>query len=286
NEKMEEESYSNGSYAGEYKSCLLEGRYLVSLSLINVFTFVIGQPVTAKLLWITYTTKKSTDILNCNLALFHNFLYLVCVLHLIFLFIYQKHQVDLLNIVLIYGQVGGSMNLCFICMERYVAVIYPTSYPLLKKYRWREICTVMVWLSSLSTAMMTTIATGNTCPLKKMVIKNIPFTVMLLATSLMVWCTVRITRALMKSSPGRDQLHPIKRKAFRIVCATTAMNLLCYIPVSVMQMFRIQDEYLFNCTLMPISILVLSAASVVHPLFYLYTKGKLFICLKGQKKAT
>lgn len=275
-----EEAYGNGSYAAEDEGCSMEGHYLVSLALINIFTFVIGQPVIAKLLWITFTANKSIDVLNCNLALFHNFQYLVCLLHLIFLFIHRQHQVELLQTLLIYGQVGGPLSLCFICLERYVAVIYPISYRLLKKYRCREVCAAMVWLCSLLAAMMAALAVDSLSSLTEKVIKSLPLAVMIVATQLMAWSSVRIARVLRKSSPGRDQAHPVKRKAFRTVCATTAINLLSYIPVSAMQSFRIYDKYLFNCVVTPISILLLSVASVVHPLFYLSTKEKLFVCVR------
>ncbi|XP_027892081.1 uncharacterized protein LOC114156064 isoform X2 [Xiphophorus couchianus] len=39
------ESYTNRSDSGGGEECLLEGRYLVTLALINVFTFVVGQPL-------------------------------------------------------------------------------------------------------------------------------------------------------------------------------------------------------------------------------------------------
>lgn len=267
------ESYTNRSDSGGGEECLLEGRYLVTLALINVFTFVVGQPVTAKLLWISFTANKAADILNCNLALFHSFLYLVYLLNLVFLFLYRRHQSALLSVVLSYSQVGGPMSLCFICMERYVAVLHPTAYPLLRSHRWREACAALVWLCSLSVAMTTTLVSDDTSSLSGAVIKSVPFAAMLILTHLMVWATARIARALRTSSPGRDRLHPVKRKAFRTVCATTAINLLCYIPVAAMQKFQIQDQQLFSCVLTPISILLLSAASVVHPLFYLSTKG-------------
>lgn len=276
---MEEDSHTNNSSSGADKGCLEEEGYLVSLALINVFTFIIGQPVTARLLWITFTARKSIDILNCNLALFYNFLYLAYMLHLIFLFVFQQQQSDLLNSLLIYSQVGGSMGLCFICMERYVAVIYPTSYPLLRKYRWREVCVGTVWLSCLSTFTLNTLAKDNISSLIQKMIKNIPPSVMLLMTVLMACCTVRMVRVLMKSSPGRDRLHPAKRKAFRIIWATTAINLLFYIPVALVQKLN-QDEIWSQCTLTPVLLLILSAASVVHPMFYLSTKGELFPCLK------
>lgn len=263
--------------------CGSEPGYVVSLALINLFTVAVGQPVNSRLLWVTSTSGRCTDVLNCNLALFHSFLYLVSGAHLLCLF--SLHCLELLRVLLIYAQTGGPMNLAFICVERYVAVLHPTRYPLLRKYRCREVGAVLVWLSSLSIAMMMSFAKVIS-PNAGTIVEYAPVLVMLLMTKLMVWCSVRITKALRKSGPGGDQLHPVKRKAFRTVVTTMAINLLCYIPVTVMQKLEFLDKRTFECMLTPVCVLVLAAASVVHPVFYLSTQRKLPTCFKGHKKST
>ncbi|KAF7211451.1 uncharacterized protein [Nothobranchius furzeri] len=262
----------SGSADGD-EVCRSDRGYITSLALVNAFTFTVGQPVTATLLCITFTSRKSVDILNCNLALFHNFLYLVCILHFIFLLSWQHRAQRLLQLLLVYAQIGGPMSLCFICLERYVAVIRPTSYPLLRRYRCREVGAVTVWVSSLCAAMVTILT--NNSPSTEWLMSAVPLGVMLLMTKLMVWGSISIARALRRSGPGRDELHPLKRKAFRTVCATTALNLLCYIPVALLLEFKLLARQTFQCWLTPVCFLVLSAASVVHPMFYLSTQGGL-----------
>ena len=53
-----------------------------------------------------------------------------------------------------YVIVGGPMTLSFICLEWYIAVVHPTSYPLLKRYRCREVCALSVWLLVLPIATL------------------------------------------------------------------------------------------------------------------------------------
>lgn len=249
------------------------------LSLIDIFTVLVGQPVIAALLWITFTSKKNIDILNCNLALFHNLQYFMLVFHLFVLFLLPHAQANLLKFVFVYAQIGGPMNLSFVCMERYVAVIHPTSYPLLKKYRWREVCVVTVWLFSVHSAFGNVFA-ENSSYIIDTSMQVIPISLMVFMTVLMVRFSVSVARALKRFGPGRNKMHPIKKRAFKTVCATSTIVLFCYIPVTFLQKLKFVNENAYYCVVMPCCILLLSFASVVHPLFYLSTQGKLFTCLK------
>lgn len=259
--------------------------YLTVLSLIDIIPFLAGQPVIAKLLWISFTSKKATDILNFNLALFHNLQYCISIVHLFVLFLLPEIQKEILNCLFVYAQIGGPMNLSFICMERYVAVIYPTSYPLLKKYRFREVCAVAVWFVSVPNVFLLAFSVDTPSSLSENINDIFPVSLMVAMTVMVVHFSVRIAQALKKSGPGRDKMHPGKRRAFKTVCATLCMALICYTPVTILQRFGSSDETLYHDVIIPLCVFLLSAASVVHPLFYLSTQGKLFSCLKREKKA-
>lgn len=254
--------------------------YLVALSLIDIIPLLVGLPVIGKLLWITFTSKKTTDILNCNLALFHSFHYLISILHLIVLFSLPRVQITILRFLFVYVQMGGPMSLSFICLERYVAVIHPTSYPLLTKYRFREVCAVTVWFFSLPTALATVLAAEASSALRENLLNILPIFVLVAMTAMMMRCTLCIARTLKNSGPGRDKLHPAKRRAFKTVCATSVSALFCYAPVTLLQRFKFVDEATYVWIVTPVCMLFLSAASVVHPLFYLSTQRRLFICSK------
>lgn len=271
---------SNGSQDRVTSTICEYPPYLIVLTLVDLLPFLVGQPVVAKLLWNTCTSKKAVDTLNFNLALFHYLHYWISIVHLNVMFLVPGFHKDILTFLFVYGQIGGPLSLGFICLERYVAVIYPTSFPLLKKYRFREDCVVSVWLCSLPFAFFRVLSFSQ---FRENMLDYLPLTWLTGMTIMLVHSSVSIMKALKKSGPGRKGMHPVKKRAFKTVTATLQIVVFCYAPVTVLQRFHF-DEALYTCVIVPVCIFLMSAASVVHPLFYLSTQGKVRPCLKRLKK--
>jgi len=272
---------TNSSNESDHRGrfCEFDKNMIVIASLVDVITLIMGQPVIIKLLLITFNSKKP-DILNFNLALFHNVQYLISICHLIALLMNSKHG-KIARFLLAYVQIGGPMGLCFICMERYVAVIHPTFYPSLKTYRCRELCALTVWFLSVPLASMTILSSGSPLSPSGVLWRYIPQSVMVLLVMMMVYCSARVARALTKCGPGKDEMHPVKKRALRTVLATSIITMCCYLPVTILQNIVSSLEGLNNCLFISIHLLCLSSASVVHPMFYLYTQGQLSAYLKA-----
>lgn len=245
-----------------------------SLGATDIITFLIGQPVISKLLWLTLTSKKDKDILNVNLAIFHNAQYFMSIFHLISIFVMPQIQMQILSFLLVYGELGGPLNLAFICLQRYVAVIHPTSYPVLKKYRCREIWALLVWTLSVPIAFANLFAGGDMPSIREDIITTVSFSATLLLAAVIIRFSVSIAKTLQKAGPGGEKLSPAKRRAFTVVCATSFVTVSFYIPVALLQKFRTIDAYTYDCIIKPVCMLLLSVASIVHPLFYLSTQGK------------
>lgn len=265
----------NGTNSSSNSACEFGRGQNMSLATADVITFLIGQPVITKLLWLTLTSKKDKDILNINLAIFHNFQYLLSVLHLICMFVMPQIQMQILSFLIVYGELGGPLNLAFICLQRYVAVIHPTSYPVLKKYRCREVWAVMVWMFSVPIAFAS-ILVGNDAmsSIKEDMINSVSFSVTVLLAIVIIRFSSSIALTLKKSGPGGEKLSPAKRRAFTIVCSTSLVTLCFYIPVALLQKIRTIDSYTYDCIVTPACVLLLSVAGIVHPLFYLSTQRK------------
>lgn len=281
--KMENLSSNATFNSSKADQCVFAPTHIAILSLIDIFTFIIGEAVAGKLLWIIFTSKKAIDILNCNLALFHTVHYFTSFVHLIFLFLLPQYQITLLKVLLTYTQTGGASSLVFICMERYIAVVYPTSYHLLNKYKFREMCALTVWLLTAVAVFISNLV--NIPSRTDVVLRTIPRFLMLLSCAMMIYFNRNILITLMKSAPEKDELHPAKKRAFLTIRATTFINLSCYIPTTILQMFIYLHQPAYDCSLIPLCMTLLSIASLGHPLFYLSTQRKLRLCLKREMKA-
>lgn len=258
--------------------------YMAALSVIDIATLVVGQPVMARLLWISWTSRKTTDILSLNLGVFHNVHYWICTVHLSLLHLRTSVHTKALRFLFVYGQVGGPMNLSFICMERYVAVIYPTSYPLLKKYRFREVCAAAVWVVSVPLSLISILAADAVSSPGIDVFGTLPFLWLMSTLVMVVHSSITIARALKKSGVGNAKMHPGKNKAFKTVLATMYLVMICYTPLTILQRLAFMD-LIKEVYSVPIGVCFLCVASVAHPLYHLSSQGKLFNFLKPKKKA-
>jgi len=256
-------------------NCTTDAPYIFSIMTTDVLTVLIGQPVMMRLLWIAFRAKKK-DFLNINLAFFHSLQYLLSTVHFFVALNQKESALHIVKFLSVYVLIGGPVSLSFICLERYVAVIHPASYPLLKTRRCREACVLSTWVLMLPAA----IVKGITHPDWKILmgaLDSLAFSVILFTICVIAWCNVAILKALRKSGPATDKLHPAKKRALRTVRAISIIVLLCYIPVTVTNLYRFLT-FTFYCVDVAVTIFFLSLASVAHPVFYLATTDPLFPC--------
>lgn len=259
--------------------------YVVMLSLIDIIPFLVGLPLMVRLTWVTLKSMKTIDILNFNLALINFFHYWISIVHLHILLLQKNYQFQykILILLCLYSEIGGPMSMFFICLERYIAVVHPMYFQLLKAYRFREVSAVIVWCVTLSICSVY-IANANHMEFYIGRMFTLPPILLLAISIITVHCSINMAYLLMQPGPGRRKMHPVKKKAFKTVCTNILIVMTFYSPVTLLQrMAFIEEIYFFK--VVPVCVFLLSVASIVHPLLYLSGQGKLNICSKGDANA-
>ncbi|XP_035247921.1 G-protein coupled receptor 15-like [Anguilla anguilla] len=237
--------------------------FYLALQFINMF---LGIPANLIVLWLLHKNKgdsSSSDIFILHLAILDTFFCLIPPLELAnIVFLTTSSTWYVLRFF--YGVKDSSpLFLSCICMDRYMAVLHPITFTELKDRNHRTVCAAVVWLITLVYAAAKCV--GNIPNFEK------AFTVMILAAfAFMLFCNVAILHALRKSGPGRDEMHPVKKRAFKMVLIILAIIVFNYFPPVALFPFK---EYfspeVFHCYIHYIAFGFMDISSSIQPLLYL-----------------
>ncbi|XP_069016638.1 proteinase-activated receptor 3 [Embiotoca jacksoni] len=249
-----------------YESCENMPAVIIWYLCLQFTNMVVGIPANIMVLWLIRRNKgdsSTSDIFILHLA----------VLDMLFCFI---TPLELVNIVFLtsssswyvlrffYGVKDSSpLFLSCICLDRYMAVVHPITFAELKDRQHRAALATTVWLITLPYAAGKCV--GN--------IRNFEevFTVMILSTfAFMVFCNISILWALRQSSPGRDERHPVKKRAFKLVLVILAIIVFNYFPPVALLPF--QDYFspeVFRCYIHYIAFGLMDFSSSIQPMLYL-----------------
>ncbi|XP_041915841.1 proteinase-activated receptor 3 [Alosa alosa] len=240
------------------------------LQFINLF---LGIPANVMVLWLIHRTKgdsSTSDIFILHLAVLDTFFCLIPPLefaNLMYLTVDSTWYV----LRFFYGIKDSSpLFLACICMDRYMAVRHPILFTELKDRKHRSVCVAVVWLITLAYAAAKCV--GDIPNFEKV------FTVMILAAFLfMVFCNISILWALSQSGPGRDEMHPVKKRAFKMVLIILAIIIFNYLPPVALFPFQVYfTDDVFKCYIHYIAFGFMDISSSIQPMLYL-SKEKLII---------
>nr|XP_015194392.1 PREDICTED: G-protein coupled receptor 4-like [Lepisosteus oculatus] len=234
---------------------------------VQVFNVVLGLPANIMVMWLLLrnTGESSTsDIFIFNLAILDGFFGCMVPLSLVNLYVLHSKDAKFAQ-KFAYGvkDMGGPLFLSCICLDRYVAVLHPITFTGLKDHKYRAACSVVVLAITLAYAIAKAI--GGIENFEKI------FTVSILtAFAFMVFCNISILWALKRSGPGKDEMHPMKKKAFKMVLSILAIIVFNYLPP--VALFPFQQYYavaVFTCYIQPFAFSFINISSSTQPLLYL-----------------
>lgn len=242
----------------------------ISLQCINV---VVGIPANLLVIAILISNRKepsTSDIFLGCLAFMD--IYFGVMTPIGILNLYHLHsKVVWSALKFSYGvkDTSGPLFLSCICLDRFVAVLFPVIFLQLKHIKYRLSLSVLVFC--LTFAYSAAKVVGGLPNFEKV------FTGEILATFVwMVVCNISIMWALKKSrGVGKDEMHPMKKKAFKTVLYILLIIVCNYLPP--VALFPFEDHYypdVFRCYIQPVGFAFLNISSTIQPLVYLVRLDK------------
>ncbi|XP_008324237.1 proteinase-activated receptor 3-like isoform X1 [Cynoglossus semilaevis] len=237
--------------------------WYLTLQFINMF---LGIPANLMVLWLIHKNRSdssTSDIYILQLAVLDVFFCLIPPLELTnIVFLTTSSTWYVLRFF--YGIKDTSpLILSCICLDRYIAVLHPITFTRLKDRQHRAVLVIVVWLIILAYAAAKCV--GNIPNFEKV------FTWMILATfAFMLFCNIAILWALRQSGPGRDEMHPMKKKAFKFVLIILAIIVFNYFPP--VALFPFQDYFspeVFRCYIHYVAFGLMDFSSTIQPVLYL-----------------
>lgn len=237
----------------------------LTVQCINV---VIGIPANLLVIAILINNRKepSTSDMFLGCLAFMD-IYFGVMTPFSFVNLYYWHSKDVWSALKFsYGvkDTSGPLFLSCICLDRFVAVLFPVLFGQLKHIKYRLSLSVLVICLTFAYSAAKTV--GGLPDFEKV------FTGEILATFVwMVICNASILWAL-KRSPGvgKDEMHPLKKKAFKTVLYILLIIIFNYLPP--VALFPFEDYYspdVFRCYVQPVGFAFLNISSTIQPLIYL-----------------
>ncbi|XP_046893736.1 G-protein coupled receptor 183 [Hypomesus transpacificus] len=235
---------------------------------VQTFNVVVGIPANIMVMVILIRNRHqpSTSDIFLGCLAFMDF-YFGCMVPLIYLNLYYWESMKMWSAFKFsYGvkDTSGPLFLSCICLDRFVAVLCPIAFSQLKDNKYRIGLSVFVLCLTFAYASAKTV--GGLRDFEKV------FTGEILASfTWMVFCNIAILLALKRSrGAGKDEMHPMKKKAFNMVLSILAIVVFNYLPP--VALFPFQDYYpprAFRCYVQPVGFAFVNISSSIQPLIYL-----------------
>ncbi|XP_047426316.1 proteinase-activated receptor 3 [Mugil cephalus] len=254
-----------------YEQCINMPALLIWYLALQFTNMVLGIPANLIVLWLIHKNKvdsSTSDIFIFHLAILDVLFCLIPPMELVTV-IFLNSSTIWYVLRFFYGLKDSSpLFLSCICLDRYMAVVHPIAFTALKDSNVRTVMVVVVWLVTLAYASAKCV--GSIPNFNKV------FTWMILAVfAFMVFCNITILWALRQSGPGRDEMHPVKKRAFKMVLIILAIIVFNYFPpVALFPFQEYFDPDVFRCYIYYLVFGLMDFSSSIQPMLYL-SKEKL-----------
>lgn len=267
----------------QYDKCAVAPYAFVFYYTVKVFNLALGFPTNILVMW-HITTRKSegstSDVFIFNLAALDGFFCLMTPVELLNR-LYLDHWGVWYLQRFAYGMKDmAPLFLTCICLDRYIAVVHPIVFINSRDNRMRTGISAFVWALLLVYALTKSI-------LGVLSVTEVFSGLIVSAFFIMVFCNLSIIWVLRRSVAGKEVMHPVKKKAFKMVVILLAIIVVNYLPPVALMPFA--STYTFvqlNCQISVSVFSIMDLSSTIELILYISKMDRLnsYSCLKGPAK--
>ncbi|XP_078056894.1 lysophosphatidic acid receptor 6-like [Mustelus asterias] len=208
---------------------------------------------------------------------------------------------------------GSTLFLTCICLDRYVAVVYPIRSLHLRRPRYRVLACCLIWLLLASNLLYLTtkgpltskFPNGKTACLENFSsnswnrrISGISIAAAVIGffipLVIIIVCYPLIARKLLEHAAGKDTVHRVKRKALRMVLLVLLVFIICFVPYHLIQLIHTlrRIKVLSSCSLIQftysarrVTMALASLNSCLDPVIYSFASDTFHwrrLCCRGR----
>ncbi|XP_022593771.1 G-protein coupled receptor 4-like [Seriola dumerili] len=233
---------------------------------VKVFNLALGTPCNILVIW-QIATKKSdastSDIFIFNLAILDAYFCLMTPIEMANrlllgdsrIWYFQRFAYGIKDV--------APLFLVCICLDRYIAVVHPVLFTGIRDNKIRISISVVVWGLILAYGL-------TKCTLGVMSVNEVFSGVILFAFAVMVFCNISVIWVLRRSVAGKEEMHPVKKKAFKMVLIILAIIVVNYLPpVALMPFVSYYSFVAFRCQISISVFSIMDLSCSIEPLLYI-----------------
>ncbi|XP_068178516.1 G-protein coupled receptor 35 [Antennarius striatus] len=233
---------------------------------VKVFNLAVGAPCNFLVMWQIAARRGeacTSDVFVFNLAVLDAYFCLMTPLEMLNRLLLDDRRVWFAQRFAYGIKDVAPLFLVCICLDRYVAVVHPVFFAGIRNNHIRRGISAVVWCLILAYGL-------TKCMLGVMSVNEIFSGVILFAFTVMVICNISVMWVLRRSVAGKEAMHPVKKKAFRMVLIILAIVVANYLPpVALMPFVSYYSFLVFRCQISISVFSIMDLSCSIEPLLYI-----------------
>ncbi|KAM6972410.1 uncharacterized protein FYW47_004551 [Aplochiton taeniatus] len=266
----------------QYEDCARAPYAFVFYFAVKVINLAIGFPCNALVIWQVVGKKSessTSDIFILNLAVLDAYFCLMGPIDMVNRMVLDDEEIWIFQRFAYGVKDTAPLFLVCICVDRYVAVVHPVLFTTTKDKKIRMGISAVVWCFIVGYGVTKGV-------LGVMSVSKLFSGLILFAFAVMLFCNMSVIWVLRRSVAGKEVMHPVKKKAFKMVLIILGIVVCNYLPpVALMPFVPYYTFSQFHCQVAPSVFSIMDLSSSIEPLVYVTKMERLCGGCFGPTKA-